>query len=92
MRNEETDQSPAEAIDGQAATLDVNGVMVAKGRVCFYPNPDRGKFWPDEPVRLATPLAQGTLALAGSSMRIRIQNVHQANEDPWTFVIAARRP
>ena len=88
--NEKTNQSPAEAIAGQAATLDVNGVLVAKGRVCFYPNPDRGKFWPDEPIRLETPLAHATLALAGSSMKIRIQNVHQAHEDLWTFVIAAR--
>jgi hypothetical protein len=90
MSNEETNQSSAEAIGRKAASLEVNGVLVAKGRVCFYPNPDRGKFWPDEPLRLETPLAQGTLALTGSSMRIRVQDLHQCSEDPshWNFVIA----
>jgi hypothetical protein len=93
MSNEETNQSSAEVIVGKAARLDVNGVPVATGRVCFYANPDRGTFWPDDPVRLERPLTQGTLALVGTSMRIRVQDLHQCSEDPshWNFMIAAHR-
>ena len=92
MSSEETNPS-AEAISGQPAALEVDGVPIARGLVSFYPNPDRGKFWPDRPVGLETPPAEGILALVGSTMRIRIQDVRLSNEDPgqWNFMIAGRR-
>lgn len=34
---------------------DVNGLLVTKGRVCFYANPDRGEFQPHLELRFRTP-------------------------------------
>jgi hypothetical protein len=92
MSSEETKPS-AEGISGQPAALEVDGVPIARGLVSFYPNPDRGKFWPDRPVGLETPPAEGILALVGSTMRIRIQDLRLSNENPrqWNFMIAGRR-
>ncbi|HEU4679875.1 MAG TPA: hypothetical protein VFS35_10170 [Terrimicrobiaceae bacterium] len=92
MRSEEPNPS-AEGISGRPAALEVDGVPIARGLVSFYPNPDRGKFWLDGSVGLETPPAQGILALVGSTMRIRIQDVRLSNEDPrqWNFIIAGRR-
>ncbi|HEY5954343.1 MAG TPA: hypothetical protein VIT18_08255 [Terrimicrobiaceae bacterium] len=92
MSSEETNPS-AEGISGQPAALEVDGVPIARGLVSFYPNPDRGKFWPDRPVGLETPPAEGVLALVGFTMRIRIQDMRISNENPrqWNFMIAGRR-
>ena len=92
MRSEETNPS-AEGIAGRPAALEVDGVPIARGLVSFYPNPDRGKFLPDGSVGLETPPVDATLALLGSTMRIRIQDVRPSNEDPrqWNFMIADRR-
>jgi hypothetical protein len=81
MSSEETNPS-AEGISGQPAALEVDGVPIARGLVSFYPNPDRGKFWADRPVGLETLPAEGILALVGSTMRIRIQDLRLSNEDP----------
>ncbi len=80
MSSEETNPS-VEGISGQPAALEVDGVPIARGLVSFYPNPDRGKFWPDRPVGLETPPAEGILALVGSTMRIRIQDLRISNEE-----------
>jgi hypothetical protein len=81
MSSEETNRS-AEGISGRPAALEVDGVPIARGLVSFYPNPDRGKFWPDRPVGLEAPLVEAILALLGSTMRIRAQDVRLSNETP----------